>query len=93
MPQQNFNVLHPLKGTQLSSVEFVQDYVQLRFDGPCLTAITPPRVHRLNEAFEWGMPEYRNLLCERIGKLVSRAFTIEGQEIRIEFEDGPSIAI
>lgn len=93
MPQKNVNVLSALVGTQLSSVEFVQDYVQLRFDGPCLTAITLPRVHHLNEFFEWGMREYRNVLCDRIGKLVRRAFTIEGEEIKIEFEDGSSILI
>jgi hypothetical protein len=47
----------------------------------------------LNETYGWGMPEYRNLLCDQIGKLVRRAFTIEGQEIKIEFEDGSSITI
>ena len=36
--------LSVLIGHQLSSVEFVQDYLQLRFDGPCLTAVTHPRV-------------------------------------------------
>jgi hypothetical protein len=29
---------------QLSSVEFVQDYLQLHFDGPCVAAVTHPRV-------------------------------------------------
>lgn len=31
-----------LVGKQLSSIEFVRDYIQLRFDGPCITAITDP---------------------------------------------------
>ena len=93
MNRENPNFLDVLKGSQLSAVTFVQDYVQLQFDGPTLTAITTPRVHRLNESFEWGMPEYRNVLCERIWKLVRRAFSIEGEEIKIEFEDGSSISI
>jgi hypothetical protein len=93
MKQENPNILDVLKGSRLSAITFVHDYVQLHFDGPGLTAITPARVHRLNETFEWGMPEYRNVLCEQIGKLVRRAFTLEAQEIKIDFEDGSSISI
>jgi len=93
MPHQIANPLKILEGSQLSSVEFVQDYVQLHFDGPKLTAITHPRVHVMNQSFEWGKQEYRNALCERIGKLVSHASTIQEQEIKIEFEDGASISI
>jgi hypothetical protein len=52
MPHQVANPLELLEGTQLSSVEFVQDYVQLRFDGPTLTAVTPPRVCVMNQWFE-----------------------------------------
>src|SRR5580692_5452288 len=33
-------------GEQLSSVEFVQDYVQLRFDGPTLTAFVWPELRQ-----------------------------------------------
>lgn len=93
MLEQNTNPLQDLVGSHLSAVVFVQDYVQLQFDGPGLTAITQPRVHTLNETYGWGMSEYRNLLCNQIGKLVRRAFTIKGQEIKIEFEDDSSITI
>src|SRR5215472_7383246 len=82
-----------LIGNQLSAVTFVQDYVQLQFDGPGLTAITQPRVHLSNEVYSWGMPEYRNALCGQIGKIVSQARTIEGREIIIEFKDGSSISV
>ncbi len=43
-----------LKGRVLSSVEFVQDYVQLRFDGPCLTAYTHPIFNPGTECLVWG---------------------------------------
>ncbi len=93
MTDQVANPLKVLQGSQLSSVEFVQDYVQLHFDGPTLTAITPPRVRLMNQWFEWGKPGYRDALCERIGKLVDRALTISEQEIVVEFADGSTISI
>ena len=82
-----------LVGCQLSSVEFVQDYVQLRFDGPCLTAVTHPSVRVGNRWFVWGEPGYRDQLCERISKQVSTACVVEGHEICLEFEDTSCIAI
>jgi hypothetical protein len=39
------DALKQLIGEQLSSIEFVQDYLQLRFDGPCLTVYG--RVHHV----------------------------------------------
>lgn len=93
MPHQTANPLKVIEGSQLSSVEFVQDYVQLRFDGPTFTAITPPRVFVMNQWFEWGKQGYRDALCDRIGKLVRHGSTIPEQEIKIEFEDGSSISI
>jgi hypothetical protein len=93
MPEQNPNPLKVLVGSQLSAVVFVQDYVQLHFDGCGLTAVTQPRVHVVNQCFEWGKQGYRDALCDRIGKLVRQAFTIPEQEIKIEFEDGSSISI
>ena len=88
-------LLEPLKvleGRQMGSVEFVQDYVQLRFDGPTITAFTWPRVQVSNKWFAWTEPGYRDELCNRIARLVARAFSTE-QEIRIEFNDGATIAI
>ena len=85
--------LSMLIGRQLSSVEFVQDYLQLRFDGPCLTAITHPRVRVGQLWWEWGKPGYRDQLCDRIGKVVTKAVISEGQEVRLVFDDGTCILI
>jgi hypothetical protein len=90
IPEQPLSVLI---GRQLSSVEFVQDYLQLRFDGPCLTAITHPRVIVSNMWWEWGIPGYRDRLCERIGRLVTKAAVSEGGEIGLEFDDGACISV
>jgi hypothetical protein len=93
MSLETTNALRILEGTNLSSVEFVQDYVQLRFDGPCLTAITRPRVHVADHSFDWGMAEYRNALCERIGKVVERTSITEKVELTINFEDDSSLSL
>ena len=93
MSVQNPNPLEALVGSHLSAVVFVQNYVQLQFDGPGLTALTPPRVRVMNQSFEWGKQGYRDALCDRIGKLVRHGSTIPEQEISIEFEDGSSISI
>jgi len=93
MPEQNPNPLKVLAGSQLSAVVFVQDYIQLQFDGPGLTVLTKSSVRVMNQSFEWGKQGYRDALCERIGKLVRQASTIPEQEIKIEFEDGSSISI
>lgn len=90
IPEQPLSVLI---GRQLSSVEFVQDYLQLRFDGPYLTAITHPRVSVGNMCWKWGMPGYRDRLCERIGSVVTRAPVSEGGEICLEFDDGARLSI
>lgn len=80
-------------GSQLSSVEFVQDYVQLHFDGPSLAAITHPVVAAGGTHFEWGSPGYRDALCERIGKTVQEVAVVGGRDIQIKFSDGPRILI
>jgi hypothetical protein len=82
-----------LIGEQLSSVEFIQDYVQLRFDGPCLTAFTHPVVHVGTREFHWGLPGYRDALCERIATLVCEVSFREDDAIRVHFQDGATVEI
>jgi hypothetical protein len=82
-----------LIGRQLSSVEFVHDYLQLRFDGPCLTTVTRPRVRVGQRWWAWGEPGYRDQVGDRIGQVVTRAVISAGQEVCLEFDDGASITI
>src|SRR5262245_6456097 len=82
-----------LEGTKLSSVEFVKDYIQLRFDGPCLTVNAPFEVVVQGYHYRKGASGYRDALCERIGRLVRQALTLPDQEMRLEFEDGSTLSI
>ena len=64
--------LRELIGLQLSSVEFVQDYIQLHFDGPTLTAYTWPTVSKGSSVLSRGQSGYRDAICEPIGRLISQ---------------------
>ena len=77
-----------IDGQELTAVEFVQDYLRLRFDGPMLTLYAWP--HLLFEEFSvaFGEPEYRNALCAQIGETVSTAMLEEDDALTIEFGNG-----
>lgn len=89
----NGEPIQTLIGAQLTSVEFVQDYVQLRFDGPVLTVNAPFQILVQDRAYEKGSTGYRDALCERIGCHVQRAFTIPEQQLAIEFDGNSKLAI
>jgi len=85
--------LDAIIGEQLSSVEFVQDYVQLHFDGPYLIAFTWPVVEVQDKIFSSGAPQYRDALCERIARKVLTATLVEDDSVKIGFDDGAIIRI
>lgn len=85
--------LDRIVGNKLSSVEFVMDYHQLRFDGPCITAYIHPEVTVADTIYRWGEPGYRDALCERIASVVQKASIVEDKELCVDFDDGSSISI
>ncbi len=86
-------LLDELHGRELASVEFVRDYVQLRFDGPCLTAYTHPTVQMGDNPLHWDAPGYRDALRSCIGTVVTDAAIEPDQEIRIRFSSGAVVSI
>jgi hypothetical protein len=87
------NCFDSLIGSQLGSVEFVQDYVQFHFDGPWLQAITHPSVRAGDRVFTWNDNGYRDQLCYRIARIVVSTSFIERQHLEIIFDDGTSFFI
>src|ERR1700723_3924458 len=75
-------------GDELKAVEFVEDFLQLRFDGPLLTLYAWPHVLLADFSVAYGEPEYRNALCAQIGEKVVQASLEEGGALTIEFESG-----
>ncbi|CAN5516434.1 hypothetical protein BH10ACI4_BH10ACI4_01210 [soil metagenome] len=83
--------LEALIGQELVAVEFVQDYVQLRFDGPLVTFYEWPEVFREEGSYAFGEPEYRDWLCALIGESVTAATVEDGEAVEIAFASGVSV--
>ncbi len=85
--------LSELEGLALASVEFVQDYVQFHFDGPTLTAYTPPTITlQSSTPLAWGDAGYRDALCEQIGSVVLRG-EVQPQKMCLSFLGGGVLEI
>ncbi len=82
-----------IEGEELTAVEFVLDYLQLRFNGPTLTLYAWPHLLLADFSVAFGEPEYRNGLCAQIGEKVATASLEEGDAVTIEFESGTVIAL
>ena len=80
-------------GEELNAVEFVQDYLQLRFDMPLLTLYAWPHILLSEFSIAYGEPEYRNALCSLIGEKVDEATLEEGDSLTIKFENDTVIAL
>ena len=84
--------LRTIKGHQLGAVTFVQDYVQLAFDGPALTAYNCPFVWVSGRVWEPATDSYRDRLCEQITKIVSEV-ELNAEKLSIAFDDGSRIEV
>jgi hypothetical protein len=82
-----------LEGQELTAVEFVQDYLRLRFDGPMLSLYAWPHLLFPEFSLGFGEPEYRNALCAQIGERCAKASLEELDALTVEFESGTVIAL
>src|ERR1700761_3134675 len=82
-----------IEGQELTAVEFVSDYVRLRFDGPMLTFYAWPHILLSDFSLAFGEPEYRNGLCAQIGETAAKASLEEFEALTVEFESGTVIAL
>jgi hypothetical protein len=82
-----------LEGQELTAVEFVEDYLQLRFDGPLLTLYEWPSVLLSEYSVSHGEPEYRNALCSLIREEVEEATLEEGDSLTLKLVNGVVIAL
>jgi len=82
-----------MEGQELTAVEFVGDYVRLRFDGPMLTLYAWPHILLADFSIAYGEPEYRNGLCAQIGEMVAKASLEKTEALTVEFESGTVIGL
>ncbi len=59
-----------LRGRSLTSVEFVLDYIQFRFEGSCLTTLILPSVSVNGHTLQAGSTGYYDQVCSLIGQQV-----------------------
>ena len=85
--------LRQLIGEQLSAVTFVQDYLQLHFDGPCLNVYNPLTVTTINSTVKTWDNQLRNTLCGQIAKTVVAITIVAHRYLRITLVDGVAISI
>jgi len=77
-----------IEGEELKAVEFVEDYLQLRFGEPLLRLYDWPHVLLTDFSVAFGEPEYRNALCAEIGEAVTTAMLEEDDALTVEFANG-----
>jgi hypothetical protein len=80
-------------GEELVAVEFVEDYLRLRFAAPLFTLYAWPHLLFPDFSLAYGEPEYRNALCAQIGDKVTTASLEEGDALTIEFENGTVVGL
>jgi hypothetical protein len=73
-----------LIGTELKSVCFVEDYLELCFGEAKVNYFAWPYVLLTDFSVAFGEPEYRNALCAQIGEEVVEAALEEGSAFTIE---------
>jgi hypothetical protein len=86
-------ILQVVVAEELVAVVFGQDYVQLGFDGPSLTALSHPTVEVGGTTFHWDEPGFRDALCGRIGRTVRAAKILPSHSVIVEFDDASVIRI
>ena len=85
--------LQQLVGRVLSSVEFVQDYFQIRFDGPTINVMNPTSVTVGSTRSQSWDNQFRNMLCGQIGKRVEGVTVAPGKFLNLHFADGSRVDV
>jgi hypothetical protein len=88
-----YELMNPILNEQLSSIEFVQDYLQLHFDGNTLTCYEWPRVVLKSEVYELPTRGYRDALCKLISYKVENVSLIEESHLEVVFEQGDRLIL
>jgi hypothetical protein len=75
--------LGKLVGTTLSSIDFVEDYMQLRWTDSFLNAFTMPSVVAAGENYCPGHPEYKPNVYRLEGRVLKHAAVIDDEGVNL----------
>lgn len=88
------DMLREIEGARLSSVEFVlNDYLQLRFDGPTLTVINNPYIRTPTGTVRWGEAGFRDAVCELITHEVASTEVRVDDAVELHFDNGATFIV
>lgn len=82
-----------LRGEQLSAITFVQDYLQLWFNGPGINVTNPLTVQSRQTSVTSWQPGFRDALCAQIAKIVDSVEFRDGEAFVLRFEDGSLLTV
>jgi hypothetical protein len=86
-------LLDELKSQRLSSVEFVQDYIQLHFDDYTINLYNPVKVVEGSGTLRPGQVGFRDTLCNLINGTVRDVVYAESDKVELVFENGSSVVV
>lgn len=87
------SLIEHLNNEQLSSVEFVQDYLQLHFEDKTLTCYIWPYLRSNGRTYRNGDIDYKNQLCNVIANHVLHVDFIENVTLTITFSNASEIIL
>ncbi|MDI4231443.1 hypothetical protein OZ411_01270 [Bradyrhizobium sp. Arg237L] len=76
-------------GEKLSAITFVLDYWQLQFDGPTINALSRLEVSAGETSLRDGHDQFRNLICDQIGKIVASVALLRPKPSRSPLKINP----
>jgi hypothetical protein len=82
-----------LVGEQLDTVAFVMDYVEFKFNGPVLRALTNPVVEGDGLRLRFPEPGSRDALCSLIGSEVAAVTVSDDDRIELELHGDRRLTI
>ncbi|WP_244064015.1 hypothetical protein [Bradyrhizobium sp. Ce-3] len=82
-----------IEGKRLSSVVFVEDYVQLVFDGDVLTMFVWPEISGGSKIFKQGSEGYCDALSRLINRRVVEAAEHPGEQLSMLFSSGDVLSM
>lgn len=93
MSDLNPSYFDELRGEQLSAVTFVQDYLQLWFDGPGINVTNPLTVQSGETSVTSWKLGFRDALCAQITKIVASVEIRDREAFIIRFGDGSLLSV
>ena len=86
-------LLDELKSQRLSSVEFVQDYIQLHFDDYSMSLYNPVKIIQGSGSLQQEQTGFKDALCSLINCIVRDVSYTKSDKVEVAFGGGSSVVV